>query len=448
MTLVGLDLDATRVRAVAGPAAPAAAVLRLGEPHAELPLAVSLEGRQPQVGRAALRLCRRLPDCACLDFLPHLGGPRRWVAGRHCLDAAGALNLAFEQLARGFGKAHGVVASLPSYLADDQVALLGQLAEKARWRLLGTVSAPLAAVRAAHEHLPWSGLALVLDVDGHALTWSAVAISDNSARQVASQPAPHLARGAWLGRLMAGVAHRCIRQSRRDPCESAEAEQNLYDQLVQLLEAPPAGEQRADVVLQAGPWYQRLSFQGAELAALCQPLVRQALAGLDHLLQSLANHSPVGAVVLTAAAAHLPGLAEALQHAGEQPPAVGQTFLSASTRQAGMSAPPSAPADDDFGEGLLQDDVGIPGSVHVLAADAVARAAHELAVLVHRGDLPASRLGAIPLPAVRSGTPVADAPGSPSRPHDTDFPSLRLRLPPRGDAGNTAPRWRIQPRED
>jgi hypothetical protein len=446
MTLVGLDLDATRARAVAGPAPSAATVLRLGEPHGELPLAISLEGRQPQVGRAALGLCRRLPDCACLDFLPHLGGPRRWIAGRHRLDAAGALGLTFEQLTRGFGKVQGVMAALPAYLAEDQVGLLTQRAEKARWRLLGTVPAPLAAVRAAHEHLPWAGLVLVLDVDGHALTWSAVAVRDDSARLAASRAAPHLARGAWLGRLMAGVAHRCIRQSRRDPCESAEAEQNLYDQLAQLLDAPPAGEERADVVLQAGPWYQRLSFQGAELAALCQPLVRQALAGLDNLLQSLAHRSPVGAVVLTAAAAHLPGLAEALQSAGEQPPAVGQTFPSPSTRQTGMSAPP--PADDDFGEGLLQEeDAGITGHVHVLGPDAVARAAHELAVFVHRGDLPASRLEAVPLPAARGGPPVTD-PGSPSRPNDTDFPSLRLRLPPRSDAGNPAPRWRIQPHED
>ncbi len=447
MTLVGLDLDATRARAVAGPAPSAAAVLRLGEPSqghgrqadrarnedADLPLAVSLEGRRPQVGRAALNLCRRLPDCACLDFLPHLGGPRVWVAGRHCLDATGALGLAFEHLARGFGKSHGVMVALPTYLVEDQVALLAQRAEKARWRLLGTVSGPLAAARAAQDHLPWAGLALVLDVDGHALTWSAVAVGNDSARLVASQSAPHLARGAWLGRLMAGIARRCIRQSRRDPCESAEAEQNLYDQLLHLLEAPPVGDQRADLALQAGTWYQRLSFQGAELAALCEPLVRQTLARLDDLLQSLAGRSPVGVMVLTPAAAHLPGLAAALQ---------------AASRERQRSEEAVRPADEDFGEGLLQEDAG-SGHLHVLGPDAVARAAHELAVLVHRGDLPATHLESVPLPPGRAGNAA-------TRTHDTDIPSLRLRLPPRADengsprpdGGSSAPRWRIQPHED
>ena len=188
----------------------------------------------------------------------------------------------------------------------------------------------------------------------------------------------------------------------------------------------------ADLVLPAGPWYRRLSFQAAELAAMCQPLVSKALAVLQGLLQAAGGPGPVGAVVLTPAAAHLPGLAAALQTAGEQSPA----------------APP-APADDDFGEGLLQEDTGTGGSVHVLGADAVARAAHEFAVLVQRGDLPAGILETIPLPAGRSGDAAA------RRPHDTDVPSLRLRLPPRpGDTGlprtdgAPAPRWHVQPHED
>jgi hypothetical protein len=430
MTLVGLDLDATRARAVHGPASSTAAVLRLAEPHAELPLAVSLQGRQPQVGGAALALCRRLPDCACLDFLPHLGRPRVWSAGRHCLDAERALSLAFDHLARSLGKASGVTAALPAYLQAEQIELLTHLAGKARWRLLGTVPAPLAAARAAHDRLPWSGLALVLDVDGHALTWSAVAVSEDTARLAESQSFPPLARGAWLGRLLGGVAHRCVRQCRRDPCESAEAEQDLYAQLVQLLEEPPRGDQGANLVLQAGPWYQRLTFQTAELAAMCQPLVRQTLAALQGILQSLAGHGPIGAVVLTPAAAHLPGLAQALASAQEP------------------TAPaPSAGGDEDFGEGLLQEDGSTSGRVHILGADAVSRAAHDLAVRVHRGDLPSGPLEAVPLPAPPGGAPLAP------RPHDTDVPSLRLRLPPRGQTGMprseaSAPRWRVQPHDD
>ncbi len=183
-------------------------------------------------------------------------------------------------------------------------------------------------------------------------------------------------------------------------------------------------------MLQAGPWYQRLTFQPAELAVMCQPLVRQALAALQAFLQgpgasapglSLAGQGNVGAIILTQAAAHLPGLAAALTSAQEQP----------------APAPPAPAPDEDFGEGLLQDETSGCGQVYVLGPDAVARAAHELAMRVHRGDLPAGPVEAVPLPVA-------------PRSHDTGLPSLRLRLPPRGTTRMepTAPRWRIQPDED
>ncbi len=97
MTLIGLDLNASRARAIqgenhgSGPHIPMA--LPLDGNERELPLALSLEERQPRVGRAGAGLCRKSPHLACLDFLPYLGDSRIWSAGRHRLDAAGALAL-------------------------------------------------------------------------------------------------------------------------------------------------------------------------------------------------------------------------------------------------------------------------------------------------------------------------------------------------------------------
>src|SRR5262245_7419471 len=99
MSLIGLDLNATRARAAHGPAQHPAA-LRLEGEHLELPLALSLEGRHPAVGRAGAALCRRMPPFACQGFLPHLGTPRTWAAGRHRLDAGRALGLVFDCLQR------------------------------------------------------------------------------------------------------------------------------------------------------------------------------------------------------------------------------------------------------------------------------------------------------------------------------------------------------------
>src|SRR5947209_5631140 len=89
--LVGLDLNATRARAVHGPAQALPRLLPLATTADDLPMVLSLQGRQAEVGRAGAALCRLLPHLTCLDFLAHVGAPREWVAGRHRLDALKAL---------------------------------------------------------------------------------------------------------------------------------------------------------------------------------------------------------------------------------------------------------------------------------------------------------------------------------------------------------------------
>src|SRR5256886_15424367 len=65
-------LPVSRARAVAGVRGVPPRVLPLDAPHADLPLAISLEGRRPEVGRAGLALCRQSPHLVCLDFLAAL----------------------------------------------------------------------------------------------------------------------------------------------------------------------------------------------------------------------------------------------------------------------------------------------------------------------------------------------------------------------------------------
>src|SRR5438876_6120590 len=130
--LIGLDLNATRARAVHGPAEALPRCLPLAETAEELPMVLSLRGRQAEVGRAGSSLCRLLPHLTCSDFLAHLGEPREWVAGRHRFDAVKALALVFERLQPIFAGAQGVVLAVPTYLSRAQAMLLPALAEKAR----------------------------------------------------------------------------------------------------------------------------------------------------------------------------------------------------------------------------------------------------------------------------------------------------------------------------
>src|ERR1700680_3194551 len=91
-SVVGVDLNATRARAVHGAGLGAPSGLHLDNAPRALPLPVSLADRAPVVGAAGASLRRKAPHLACLDFLPALGQQRHWTAGRHRLDAAGALS--------------------------------------------------------------------------------------------------------------------------------------------------------------------------------------------------------------------------------------------------------------------------------------------------------------------------------------------------------------------
>jgi hypothetical protein len=413
MSLIGIDLNATRARAVSGPLPRSAIALPLEDDRFDLPLAVGLEGKHPAIGLAGASLSRRLPHLACLDFLPHLGTDRAWSAGKHRLDAAGALGLVFQALHNPLrsraggasGMASGVALALPPYLDGAQVALIGWLAEQAHWHLFGSLSSPLAAALSAFS-IPeggtaFSGLVLVVDLDGHALTWSVVDVADGHARLLHTQASPRLGRNAWLLRLLDGVADRCVRLSRRDPRESAEAEQSLHDQLARYLEA---GTERPllELSLQAGAWYQHLMFHAEELMAFVLPLVRQAVLELEALRVAMAPYGEVSALLLTPAAGHLPGLRPALE---------------AQLRSVVLGRP----AEEDEGAFLSLDGFGDeppapPGgtvSLRVLGPDALARAAHGLAVRIHRGEVPPGHHEALLLPLGQPDGPVGLDAGPP-----------------------------------
>lgn len=402
-TLIGLDLNAARARAVAGPASAVARPLLLDGDAEELPLAISLEGRRPQAGRAGAALCRLLPHLVCVDTLASLGKPRVWSAGRHRLDAARCLALVFERLQPSFAGTKGFAAALPAYLTPAQAAQFTQLAGKAKLTLLGSVTTPLAVALAAHAQQPQEGLVLVADVDEHALSLSTVLLDGEQARSLADQVLPRLNVRAWKLRLIDAVAERCVRHSRRDPRDSAAAEQSLYEQLDDALEASRQGR-AAELSIRATQWFQNLFLQPEEIVKFSSRFLAEALAAARVLLTEAAFQAP-RTVLLTEAAGRLPGLADALQ-----------TLVSA------PAAEPVASDSDDFGDDLFPSSGSVGGGVvTVLPADAVSRAMHELADRFHRGDLPREHLAhAAPLPLA----PAFDVGVARLQFRDQDYPLL------------------------
>src|SRR6516162_4780569 len=123
-SLIGIDLNATRVRAVWGTAGAPPQGLLLDGTNEELPLALSLENRHIEVGTAGLGLCRRLPHLACIDFLAGLGADQQWSAGRHRIDATRALGIVFEHLRPILAGHQGIALALPAYLSTPQLELI------------------------------------------------------------------------------------------------------------------------------------------------------------------------------------------------------------------------------------------------------------------------------------------------------------------------------------
>jgi hypothetical protein len=327
---LGIDLNATRARAAAH-----SRVLLLDEPHADLPMAISMEKRTLEIGRTGVDLCRRLPHLACIGHLPHLGQPHEWKGGRHRLDAAGALALAFERLRSTCAHFDMIYLGLPAYLTLPQVSKLIAIAAKHRLALKGTAGSALAiaADRAgallndipedAAKHEDWivplrragktplPADAIVIDADEHALTASLIRIEMDQVRLLVTTALPRISEKQWKDRLLDSLSDRCVRVCRRDPRDSAEAEQSLHQQIDASLDDVRAG-QKVIVTVRCAHWYQDLELQSDDLEGYCSKLIRQTIDGIRDLLNAGSQTEPPRAVWLTHEAGRLPGLARAL----------------------------------------------------------------------------------------------------------------------------------------
>ncbi len=394
MTLFGLDMNSSRARAVCGLAGSPRPVLLDGKER-DLPLCVSLEKRRPQVGRPGVELCRRLPHLVCRDFLAYLGESRQWKAGRHRLDAARAVGLVLDRLRSPCSGIGGLGLALPAYISHDQATAFSALLAKARLPLAVSVSTPLAAAQAAYVHQPWCGLGLLLDADEHALTWSALACDEPASapqvRVLGTQTFPKLSVRVWKERLLDGIADRCIRQSRRDPRENAEAEQSLFDQLDDALETCGNG-QTSKLTVRVAHWVQNLDMPADDLVAFCLPLLRRSMDGLHALLETVQADGPPAVVLVAPEAARLPGLVAALEQ---------QT--------------------------------GEPTAVTLLAADSVARAAHDLGARWQQGALPVEHRDVVLPLQRRSVSAVIRSDRPKSSLNQTKLPPRRSKVLPAED---------------
>jgi hypothetical protein len=341
--VVGLDLTATRARAVALAAGRTRALL-LDDPAEELMLFLNLDRRPAAVGRSGYACCRRLPHLVCSNFLPQLGHPQRWQGPRTTVTPESALEATFEACRRTVSvESDAVALALPGYLTAARVRAVRDAAGRVQLPVVGSLTTPLAvAVHRAGWVLdgpvagstkqaadpgsaetrpdwvvpirppqPGPGAVVVVDVDEYALTGTVVAVEPGEVQAVGASSWPRASLRIWKDRLLDAISDRCVRLCRRDPRDSADAEQSLYEQLDEALDQTRIGRP-VRLTVRSSHWYQDLAHPADEFDAFCQALARLGADGVQDLVRSASLPAPPRAVWLTHTAARLPGLAAAI----------------------------------------------------------------------------------------------------------------------------------------
>jgi hypothetical protein len=227
------------------------------------------------------------------------------------LNSSEAFAIVTEVLKGVLPGGHGLVVVAPAYLTDQQYAQMGEIVQKSGFSVLGSAPVPLALAATCDVEF---GTALVLDADEHALTWSVLQVDGPNARLLAHHQVPNAGVRAWFDRLIDAVSDRCVRLCRRDPRDSAMAEQSLYEQLIDVLNAP-VSPTPITLSIRTTQWFQELSVTRDELDLWSGPLAKIAVEGMRHVVATAHTQAPVMArpelLWITADAAKLPGLVEA-----------------------------------------------------------------------------------------------------------------------------------------
>ncbi|MGL4419643.1 MAG: hypothetical protein ACRCZF_03165 [Gemmataceae bacterium] len=336
---VGLDVTASRARAVMSVAGPCAAV-PLDDMTEELPLYVSLLERRAEVGLAGLALVRKMPHLVATNFLPRLGQPHAWTGPRLTLAPEGCLAAVFDKLRAPLSPdTEALAITLPAYLTLAQMKAVRDAAIRVKLPVLGV--APAAMMIAAHRAqavlepatvpMPTSATAdppaewvvpirsadhgpghvVILDADEHALSATIVHITPTDVRRVAAAVWPRASQRLWFDRLLDGIADRCVRVCRRDPRDSADAEQALFEQIEMLVERA-AANQATTITLRSEHWYQDLTLTPADLQQMTAKLAGFSTEALSTFVTGANLPLPPRAVWLSADAGRLPGLAQKL----------------------------------------------------------------------------------------------------------------------------------------
>jgi hypothetical protein len=206
-------------------------------------------------------------------------------------------------------------AKLP--LKGTAVGALALVADRANTLLTGKPAAPAKPEGEADWVVPMRpaaggpGAVVVIDADEFAISATLVSVEPERVKMIGTAVWPRLAVKAWKDKLLDAVSDRCVRLCRRDPRDSAEAEQALFEQLDESLDRARAG-QRISLCVRTAHWFQDVIQQPEDFEAHCAALSRLAGDSVRDFINGIGLAEPPRAVWLTDAAGRLPGLVRAI----------------------------------------------------------------------------------------------------------------------------------------
>lgn len=271
------------------------------------------DGRRLLVGDAARQQCRAQPRRVQSRFWYQLD---QAPLDAPFADARSHADLAWAQLAalREQGADGPLLLAVPASFDSAQLSLMLALARAARLDAVGLVDAAIAAASTAA--LP--ALALHVDVQLHRWWLTRIAIDRNgeASRSGGEDLAKPGLTAVWDA--CAGIIARAfVQQTRYDPLHSAATEQALYDRLPGWL-AQFGRSAAVTLELPAGLRSHRASLAADALDSALAPILSRLASGIA----AAVGDPAATAILLSARAAAVPGLASAIESAARIRPVV------------------------------------------------------------------------------------------------------------------------------
>lgn len=262
-----------------------------------LPLAIAHMGRRWQFGWPAWHLHRQEPRQVLTDFLPQCHRQQTWYVGGRRLKARQVMEMLAETLRPFASEVGRGLWLVPAYVVEKETAAFlqremqraGVPCHAVIWQDLVWLLAGLT------EGLPAGGLCLI-DVDELA---AVVSLAEIQPAVAGASPGccsgelwmrqRHLVRElgqrVWLERVMLAACEIAIRDLRRDPRRSPQADQSLYEQI----EAhwPTLAQREHTITIRATDFHCPLILRPELVLRSCAVLARQGAGMVAKAIHSL-----------------------------------------------------------------------------------------------------------------------------------------------------------------